>query len=428
MKRGCLMKRFSLMVMFLALFIGLVACSSGKESSGSKESNGQVELTFWLWPGMGMESYIERYQEEHPNIKITVQETEYADHHQNLLTTLAAGSGAPDIAAVESGYIERFKENSQHFHNLLDYRAEDIKNDYLEWRWREAATNDGSALLGIPTDVGPMAMAYRTDIFEEAGLPTDPDEVSAQMGTWEEYMDAGRKLKEATGKNMFNHVVDLYAAVREQGEKQYFDEDGTLIVKDSDLIKKAWDLSVEGIEIHNNTERETAEWSAAIANGDFATVFLPPWMLQNIKNDAPETSGLWNIALMPGGSGNWGGSLLTLPAQGKHPEEAYEFISWIMSPEIQLEIFKEKGNFPSTPSVYDDEEVQNLSDEFFNRDDMGALFSEAAKQVKYVYRAPDTSTINGIIGDALKTIADGQATPEEAWDNAMNEIDRQVER
>ncbi len=84
--------------------------------------------------------------------------------------------------------------------------------------------------------------------------------------------------------------------------------------------------------------------------------------------------------------------------------------------------------FPSTPSVYDDEEVQNLSDEFFNRDDMGALFSEAAKQVKYVYRAPDTSTINGIIGDALKTIADGQATPEEAWDNAMNEIDRQVER
>ncbi|MEK3890328.1 ABC transporter substrate-binding protein [Bacillus sp. FSL K6-3431] len=425
------MKKVALTIGFLILIIGLVACSSSGEKAskeGSKGSKDQIELTMWLWPGMGMDEYIKEYQELNPNIKIKVQETEYADHHQNLLTTLAAGSGAPDIAGVESGYIERFKENNKHFYNLLDYGADDIKEDYLDWRWREAATNDGSSVFGIPTDVGPMAMAYRVDIFEEAGLPTKPEEVSAQMSTWEDYIEAGRKLKAATGKNMFNHVVDLYAAAREQGEKQYFEEDGTLIIEDSELIKNAWNYSVESMDIHNNTERGTTEWSASLAAGDFATVFLPPWMLQNIKNDAPDTAGLWNIALMPGGSGNWGGSLLSLPSQGKHPKEAYEFIKWLMSPQTQLKIFKDKGNFPSTPAVYEEPEVQNLADEFFNRDDLGAIFSEAAEQVEYVYRGPDTGTINTIMGDALKTIADGQAKAGEAWDKAMEEVNRQVER
>ncbi|MCM3111050.1 ABC transporter substrate-binding protein [Lederbergia lenta] len=424
------MKRFALMISFMLLIFGLVACSSSDKagSDDSSKSGGQIELTMWLWPGMGMDDYIKEYEELNPNIKIKVQEAEYSDHHQNLLTTLGAGSGAPDIAGVESGYIEKFKENSKHFFNLLDYGAADIKDEYLEWRWREASTNDGSVVLGIPTDVGPMAMAYRVDIFEEAGLPTDPDEVSAQLSTWEDYIEAGRKLKEATGKNMFNHVADLYAAAREQGEKQYYDDDGTLIIENSELIKNAWDYSVEAMDIHNNTERGTTEWSASLAAGDFATVFLPPWMLQNIKSDAPDTAGLWNIALMPGGSGNWGGSLLTLPAQGKHPQEAYEFIKWLMSAETQLKIFQKSGNFPSTPSIYEEPDVQNLADDFFNRDDLGAIFSEAAEKVKYVYRGPDTGTINTIMGDALITIADGQEQADDAWDKAMEEVKRQVER
>ncbi len=353
------------MLSCFGLAVGLLACSSSEEGAGSREEGGDVELTMWLWPGMGLDEFISEYQELNPNITINVQEAEYNDHHQNLLTTLAAGSGVPDITGIEQGFLERFKENIEHFNNLADFGAMDLKDDYLEWRWREASSEDGSYVLGIPTDVGPMAMAYRVDIFEEAGLPTEPDDVAAEMQTWEEYIEVGRRLKEETGSNMFNHVSDLYAAIREQGEKQYFEEDGTLIIEDSALIQRAWDLSIEAIDIHNNTERGATEWGAALAAGDFATVFLPPWMLQNIKNDAPDTSGLWNITLMPEGSGNWGGSVLSIPEQSNYPEEAYEFITWLMSPENQLRIFESKGNFPSTPAIYDEDSLQNYADEFF---------------------------------------------------------------
>ncbi|WYP25746.1 extracellular solute-binding protein [Alkalihalobacillus sp. FSL W8-0930] len=410
------------------LAVSLAACSSGSSSDGGgSDSGGDVTLTMWLWPGMGFAEKAKQYEEENPGIKIDIQEAEYADAHQNLITALAAGSGAPDISGVDEGYLERIKESSDMFYDLSEYGAQDLEGDYLDWKWKQASSEDGS-VIGIPTDIGPMAMAYRVDLFEEAGLPTDPDEVNQVLGTWDSYIEAGEQLKEQTGAFMFSDVADMYSAIREQGDKQYFETDGTLILEDSPQIQKAWDKSVEAMDIQANIERGTPEWGAALANGDFATVFLPPWMLQNIKNDAPDTSGLWDIALMPEGSGNWGGSFLTVPKQSDHPEEAYEFITWLMSPENQLDIFKENGNFPSTPGIYDDPAVQELDDEFFIRKDIGAIYAEAATLVQDVYRAPMTAPINTIMQDALGSIADGVSTPEAAWDKALEEVDRQVSR
>ncbi|MDQ0206683.1 extracellular solute-binding protein [Alkalicoccobacillus murimartini] len=405
----------------------LAACSSSGSGSSEGGSGDDVTLTMWLWPGMGFADKAKQYEEENPGIKINIQEAEYADAHQNLITALAAGSGAPDISGVDEGYLERIKESSEMFYDLADYGAADLEEEYLDWKWAQASSDDGS-VIGIPTDIGPMAMAYRVDLFEEAGLPTDPDEVAQVMSTWDDYIKAGQQLMDETGTYMFSDVADLYSAIREQGQKQYFETDGTLIIEDSPQILKAWDKSIEAMDIQANIERQTPEWGAALANGDFATVFLPPWMLQNIKNDAPDTSGLWDIALMPEGSGNWGGSFLTVPAQSDHPEEAYEFITWLMSPENQLDIFEENGNFPSTPGIYDEPAINELDDEFFIRNDIGAIYAEAATLVEDVYRAPMTSPINTIMQDALGTVADGAAEPEAAWDQAMLEVDRQISR
>lgn len=417
-----MLKRLGYLVLLLCMSVALVACA-GKSGGKSDE----IELTMWLFSGTGLEEHIEKYQEDNPNIKIKIQDAEYSDHHNNLITALAAGSGAPDIAIVESDYIERFKENSQQFHDLAEYGANDIAGDYLEWRWREA-TNEEGFVLGIPTDVGPMAMAYRMDIFEQAGLPTDPDEVAQLLSTWDAYIEAGRQLTQATDSHMYNAGPDLFRVIREQAEAQYFDDDGNLILESSEQILKAWDITINNLDVQAGIDRETTEWGAALARGDFATVFLPPWMLQQIKDNAPDTAGLWNVTQIPEASGNWGGSLLTVPAQSDYPQEAYDFISWLLAPEQQLEIFKMHGNFPATPSIYDNEEVQNYSDDFFNRDDLGTMFGEAALRVEYVYRSPMTSTINDILGDAIMSVVDGEAEADEAWNTAVEEVKRQLDR
>ena len=39
-------------------------------------------------------------------------------------------------------------------------------------------------------------MFYRRDIFEKAGLPTDPAEVAKLLSTWESYIETGKKVND----------------------------------------------------------------------------------------------------------------------------------------------------------------------------------------------------------------------------------------
>lgn len=419
-----------LMMVGLAFVFVLAACSN--DSASEKEGGGDggdVELTLWAWPGFGLEKLAKEYEESNPGITIDIQEAEYGAVHENLITALASGSGAPDISAVDQGYLARMQQNSEHFYNLYDYGAADVEEDYLDWKWKQANNVAGDFLIGIPTDVGPMVMAYREDIFAEAGLPTDPEEVAAEIDTWEAYVETGRKLEEATGVNMINRTTDLYQAILEQNRIQYFDEEDNFVAADNPAVTRAWDIASGAKDISANLERPTPEWSAALAEGDIATVLLPPWMMQNIKDAAPETKGLWNVTHLPEGSGNFGGSFLTLPKQGDHPEEAYDFITWVMAPEQQLTIWKEaNGPFPSTPEVYDDPAIKEYKDDFFNNPELGVYYAEAAQQIVAGYKGIMHDPMSQLFQDALTTIETGAATPEEAWEKVLSEAERQLER
>ena len=56
-----------------------------------------------------------------------------------------------------------------------------MKDQWLPWKYAQATTADGSDTIGLGTDVGGLAMCYRQDLFEKAGLPTDRDEVGQAL-------------------------------------------------------------------------------------------------------------------------------------------------------------------------------------------------------------------------------------------------------
>ena len=75
-------------------------------------------------------------------------------------------------------------------------------------------------------------------------------------------------------------------------------------------------------------------------------------MMGYIQGQAPKTRGKWDIAAVPGGGGNWGGSFLTVPKQCKHAQEAYDLIKFLTSPASEAYVFKQTGNLPSQPALY----------------------------------------------------------------------------
>jgi cellobiose transport system substrate-binding protein len=431
-----MLKKISVIFISFVLAVTTAACGGANTTNNQGAQEGgagddqPTELTMWMFTGTGLEDYIKQYDEDHPEITVTIQAQEYADHHNAFTTALAAGSGAPDISLIEVSYIDRFKAATDKFYNLREYGAGDIMDNYLDWKVAQATTADGDFIIGVPTDIGPMAMVYREDLFAAAGLPTDRNELEALMPTWEAFIDTARKLKEATGVAMIDSSNSVYDVIKGQQKEQYFNEKDELIIEQNEGVRRAFDLSAqmanEGLTA--NIATWSPEWGTGMNNGDFAVMLAPAWMLGVIKGNAPDTEGKWDIAQMPEGSGNWGGSFLTVPKESKHPKAAYELISWLLAPERQLELFKSHNVFPSTPAIYDDPAIQTQQDPFFGDAPLGEIFSAAALKVVPVYYGPKYMTVETPMEEAMDAVEKTGVPPEQAWNEAMERIKRDLSR
>ncbi|WP_199616639.1 extracellular solute-binding protein [Paenibacillus alkalitolerans] len=425
------MKRVILLVAVLILSLSGCAESALKPEKDTEQASSRTELTVWLWPGTGLEPLIKEYEKRHPELRIAIQSMIYEDVHFNLQTAFAAGIGAPDICLIEISYIERFKSFPDFFHNLADFGAGELNTRYLDWNWQQAQSKDGTFIFGLPTDIGPIAMVYRTELFREAGLPADRDEVAAKLSEWDDLIFAGERILKKTGKPMFDNIVTLYRAIIEQSEIQYFDSvTGEFIAESNPNVKRAWDYAVDASMrgLSAGIQTYTPEWGTGLNNGDFAVVLSPAWMTGFIKKNAPEAAGAWDISYMPGGGGNWGGSFLTIPKEGAHPEEAYRLIKWLTDPEQQLAVFEKNGNFPSSPAVYEHELIGKQSDSYFSEAPAGKIYAEAAKMVKPAGLNPNISMVQTAMEQALLKVERRQADPEQAWDDTMKQIMRDLNK
>ncbi|MFD1174697.1 ABC transporter substrate-binding protein [Paenibacillus puldeungensis] len=443
-------KMWAVLLVAVLMLSSLAACGGGNnkansggsnapatnESKGStntgKDSNEKIELTFWSLGTTNYEDLAKEYTKEHPNITFKFQNTsDQTAHHNNLTTALSAGSGAPDIFMLEIGFMERFISAQDKFYNLYDLGAKDIESNYLDWKWKQASSKDGSFQLGLPTDVGPTVVYYRTDLAEKAGLPTDPDQFSAAIDSWDKFATVAKQFKEKTGKP-FADLTDLvYNALRDQSPDQiYFNKaDGAFIGDTNPQVKKAFDYTVKGIQEGwiGNWTLWSPEWQKAINDGDFGVMLGPAWIAGTIKN-GKDSAGKWKIAQMPEGAGNWGGSFLTLPKEGKHSKEAYEFISWLVNKDNQLKSFKESGLFPSIPAVYKEPAFSDQKDDFFGGQITAQAFAKSAERVKPVYYGPLHDQTDTIIKNALKNVLEKKSDPKKEWDDAMKQIKTLVDR
>ncbi|MEU8247445.1 ABC transporter substrate-binding protein [Nonomuraea sp. NPDC048916] len=411
------------------LALGSAACGGGGGSdtvgTASKPEE-KVKLTIGLFGDFGFKPLYEEYKKTHPNVEIVENVTQFNDHHNNLVKRLATNAGAGDVEAVEVGYISTFTAQPAKFQDLKQYGLDKRQSDYLDWKWQQGLSKQGGELLGLGTDVGGLAMCYRKDLFEKAGLPTDRTEVAALWPTWEQYIETGKKFAAAdvAGAKFVDSPGEIFRAMVNQAPTGLYDAQDQIIVDSNPDVKKAWDLSNQ-----LTSEKLTAKlaafsppWNTGFAKGSFATIICPAWMTGFIQEQAKDSSGKWDIATVPGGSGNSGGSHLMIPKQSKHPKEAAELIDFLTSKENQAKVFKEEGTFPSIPSLYDDPSIQNFTKPFFGDAPIGKIYSEAAKALKPQHLGPKEAEVRVVIGDGLGRVEQGKQTPDQAWAQVLEDV------
>ncbi|AEB47475.1 extracellular solute-binding protein family 1 [Micromonospora maris AB-18-032] len=411
--------------------VGALLATSGCAGDEDAAGDGKITLTVDVFGQLGYEQLYQEYMDANPNVKIVERGTggNLDEYSPKLTQWLAAGKGAGDVVAIEEGLMVEYKANPDNFVNLLDHGAAELKGNFLEWKWNQGLTADGQKLIGLGTDVGGMAMCYRTDLFAKAGLPTERDEVSKLWPTWEDYIAVGERFKAAdTGAsfldaatNTFNTIV-LQTAGKAQGY-HYYDTSNNLVVDSNPAVKQAWDTTMKiiGAGLSGKYGSWSEEWVSAFKQAKFATIACPAWMTGVIEGNAgAEASGKWDIARVPGDGGNWGGSHLAVPAQSKNKEEAIKLVKFLTSPQGQIGAFKAKGPLPSSPQALDDPAIADAKNAYFSGAPIGTIFAEGAKTLKPVYMGPKNQAVRTEVENAVRTVELGQRTPEQGWQDAVN--------
>ncbi|ALC28392.1 extracellular solute-binding protein [Streptomyces bacillaris] len=408
----------------------LAACGSGSGDSSDSSDNagGKITLTIDLFGSFGFKEagLYEEYQKLNPNVTIKQSDTQdEVDYWKSLQTRLAGGGGLADVQGVEVGRIASVtQQQADKFQDLKEFGADKLKGEFAESKWQAATTEDGK-ILGLGTDVGPEAMCYRTDLFQQAGLPTDREELAKKWATWEGYLELGKEYKKkAPAKSAWlDSVGSLYAIMIGQEKERYYDASGELIYDKNPAVKKAWDTSVAAAEagLSAKLDQWSPQWNQAFAAGSFATIPCPAWMLGYVKGQAGDAGkGKWDIAKLPGGAGNWGGSYLSIPRAAKHKEEAYKLIEWLTAPEQQAKVFQKQGNFPSATGTI--EQIADAKDEYFSNAPIGQIFGDAAKESPVQVLGVHDQNVMQQLTNALSEVERKGVSSEKAWETAKKGV------
>src|SRR5215218_7815227 len=172
----------------LASARGLSAAPRAAAQSGT--------LTVWGFEGTleGMQSQVQAFNQKYPDVMVNIQSFDYETVHTNLLNAIVAGTGAPDLCAID---VLRLTQYIDGLVDLSAHRAE--YEDYFVPPILDLGSYQGK-LYGLATDSEPVGLLYRKDIWDQYGITEDA------IQTWTDLAEAGNKIDQDSGGK-----VKLYA-------------------------------------------------------------------------------------------------------------------------------------------------------------------------------------------------------------------------
>lgn len=402
--------------------IVLAGCSAGDGDTGSAGPDEKVTLTIATFNNFGYtDEFLQKYEDENPNVTIVHNKAaESGDARKNYFQKLGK-EGLADIEAVEVDWIAEALQYS----DLLAPVPDDLKGRWIDFK-EKAATDAEGNLIGYGTDIGPQAVCYRSDLFAAAGLPSEPAEVEALFdGDWDNYFAVADQYKAATGGAMIDSANSVLQGIVNQLEYTYDKPDGEVIATSNPEVEAAYKSVVERAVPNSAYSAQWGDdWVAAFKQNEFATVLCPGWMQGIIAGYAPEVTD-WKIAnVFPNGAGNWGGSYLTIPANGKNVEEAQKLAEWLSAPEQQVEAFVNVGAFPSQTEAYTNADLTGYVNDYFGGAKTGEISADRAEAITVQpFKSADYYKYHDALQNAVNRVFAGTEDENTAWNTYVAEVE-----
>ncbi|HEY8986149.1 MAG TPA: sugar ABC transporter substrate-binding protein [Streptomyces sp.] len=414
------------------LAVGATACGSSDSDSEQKAvSAGDLksaldkggDITVWAWEPT-LKTVAADFQKKYPKVKVNLVSERSGDKHYTALSNaISAGKGVPDVAQVEYFAVGQYSL-TKGLTDLSKFGADKLAAKYTPGPWN--AVSDGSKVWGLPMDSGPMALFYNKQVFDKykIAVPT----------TWDEYLDAARKLHKADPKAYIasdTGDAGFTTSMLWQAGSRPYKVDGTKVGINFDdagakKFETVWQTLISE-KLLAPVTGWTDDWYKGLGDGTIATLATGAWMPANFATGVAAAKGQWRAAALPAwtkgdkASAENGGSSLTVPALAKNKELAYAFVEYANSGDGVATRVSE-GAFPATKAQLADPAFQAKKFDYFGGQEANKIFADSAANVasdwKYLpFQQYANSIFNDTVGKAYvssTTLAQGL----KAWQDA----------
>ena len=426
------MKTKSVFVAALAA-LSLTGCAMGGTAPTAPEVTPTLapsqaptgSITVWSWDvaAEALQRLATVYEASHPGTTINVTDIGYDNAYDKISVGLQAGTGLPDLLTIEtevaSGYIAQFPQG---FANL-DSVIGDKKADFDQSKWSAATGADGSIYM-IPWDSGPVALFYRSDYLQAAGV--DPN----SLATWDDLIAAGEKVKAATGHTLWSLDISTGSAftmLMQQQGAGIFDANGNISVNGQEGVAS---LTILKTMYEKGLLKNVKGWDARVSSlkaGDSAFHPGAVWWIGTLESEMPELSGDFAAVPLPAFANGVrtsadGGSNLAIPAQAKNPELAADFATWLLAdPDNQASMMQNEGLFPAyLPALSDP--IFSQPDPFFGGQQILTLFAGLTGDILPINYTSDYAKASDIVANAVVAAVVNGKDPKTELDKAAQQI------
>lgn len=411
-------------VVLLAFMLVLSACggsnnnanskgnNDGGKTAGSTDNNGQAsnggakeDVEFWYAlagaNGEIVQGLVDRYNESQDKYNLKATFVPNAQKNEQLAVAIASGetpdlytAGPPDVASL--AHSERLTSIDQ----LAANQSEVIDRDqFFDTLHGIVVKND--ELYGVPISVGVTALYYNEDLFEEHGLSGAPN-------TWEEMIEYAQAIADPS-KDQWglllptqetNYTARMWSTFLQQAGGDLLNEDATEATFHLEPGVKALQLWVdlfhkyEVAPLRQLDENTTTQMFAA---GNAGMFFGYPLWTNQVQDFAFTTKTARPVGDERRASAV-GGWYLTVPNQGKNPQGAYDFLSWLIQPENAVEWNIGMGNLPTQQASVDTPAYQ----QYLEENPLVKPFNDAL--ANDAISTPDTGKFNQILDPIAKAV------------------------
>lgn len=375
------------------MILGLTACGSKNEPSGSTAGSQQTEtsqadssqaqtdngeaaageditLRMAWWGSQTRHDItvevIEMYEKAHPNVNIEYEFYSFDDYFTKL-KTLVASDQVWDIFQL-GGNFPMYMDKIYFLDEFIDSGVVDV-SDIPEGYLTITQDFEGNQ-LGLSNGLNTYGIAYDVDMFNDAqvALPTD-------NWTWDEYKDAALKIAESTGNfgssgftsSEFIAGCSTYIGqIGEIGQYSFFNLDLTgMGFEDPSMLEPYIQMRADLIQAGASPDAG-AEMEITNIENDFLTTGEAgmTWVAVNqfptiydICKEEGRTLGLAPLPRVtadgPSGAVIQSSQMLCVSQDSEHKQAAAEFISWFQNSTECNDVLKGERGIPVNNTVRD---------------------------------------------------------------------------